>query len=336
MSDTTDAPPLSLAVIVPAHQARAEIGRCLAGLRAAGFSADEILVVDDGSRDGTGDVARAAGVRVLRNATALRPARARNAGVAATQSDILVFVDADVVVRPGARARITAFFRDNPGHAALIGSYDDDPAAPRWVSRYRNLLHHHVHQHARAEATTFWTGFGAVRRAAFQAAGGLDPAWENIEDVEFGLRVAAQGGRIRLDPSLQATHLKDWTLRGMFRTDWKGRAVPWTRLLRQRRTRTGDLNLSVAHQASAAAVAAFALAILVAPFAPVLLWLALVAIAVFVTANAPFLGLLARRGGVVFATVAIFFHAVHYTAALAGYFEVRSGAVIARLGARPP
>lgn len=313
----------ALAVVVPAHQAAGEIGACLAAILAAGFRPAEVLVVDDGSRDGTGELARRAGVRVIRHETPQRPARARNAGVAATQSEIVVFVDADVVIHPGARARIAAFFRDHPAHVALFGSYDDDPAAPRPVSRYRNLLHHYVHQHADPEAGTFWTGFGAVRRAAFEAAGGLDPAWENIEDVELGLRLRAAGGRIRLDRTLLARHLKDWTFRGMLRTDWKGRAVPWTRLLAGRRTRPGDLNLSRAHQASAALVALAVLGFAAAPAMPGLLWLPPAALAGFVAVNARFLRFLARRGGPGFALAAVPWHMAHYAAALLGYLQVR-------------
>ena len=324
----------SVAVVVPAHQAVGQLGLCLDGLLAAGFAKDEILVVDDGSRDGTGAVASAAGIRVLRNDTAQRPARARNAGVAATQSDIVVFVDADVVLHPGASDRIRAFFRDEPGYGALIGSYDSAPASPRWVSRYRNLLHHYVHQNSNTEASTFWTGIGAVQRAAYESAGGLDPAWENIEDVELGLRLVEQGHRIRLDPALQGTHLKDWTLQSMWRTDWKGRAVPWSRLLRERRTQTGDLNLSLGHQISGAAIAAFAGLILLTPLLPFLVWPALAAFAVFVASNARFLRFLAQVGGPGFAAAALFYHAAHYMAALTGYLEVAVKAVLPHRAAR--
>jgi glycosyltransferase involved in cell wall biosynthesis len=315
-------PDPAVMVIVPAHQAAGEIGRCLDGLKAAGFPPEEILVVDDGSRDGTGDLARAAGVRVIRNDSPLRPARARNAGVAATRSDIVVFVDADVVVHPGARQRITDFFRSNPDHVALFGSYDDDPSAPRPVSRYRNLLHHYVHQRSNAEAGTFWTGFGAVRRQAFDAVGGLDPAWENIEDVEFGLKLKERGWRIRLDRDLLSKHLKDWTLGSMFRTDWKGRAVPWTRLIRGGRTGLGDLNLSLASRLSAGLVAVFAVSVLLAPLAGVFGWVALAALGAFVVLNLRFLALLAARGGIGLALASVAFHALHQVAALLGFVQV--------------
>lgn len=312
----------TVGVVVPAHQAAGEIAACLNGILAAGFGPDEILVVDDGSRDGTGEIARSMGVRVVRNDTAVRPARARNRGVAETEADIVVFVDADVVIHPGARARIVDCFAADPTLVALFGSYDEKPPDHGPMSRYRNLLHHHVHQSSAGEAQTFWTGFGAVRRRDFVAAGEFDSSWENIEDVELGLRLTANGGRILLLPDLLGKHLKVWTLAGMFRTDLWGRAVPWTRLMVLGRTGVGRLNLSLAHRLSAAMVALFALMLVLSLVAPVFLWLALASLVAFVAANAGFLGLLYRSGGPTLMLSGIAFHVVHYVAALLGYLKV--------------
>lgn len=314
---------LSVTVVVPAHQAAGEISLCLKGILDAGFRREEILVVDDGSRDGTGDKARDLGIRVIRNDTPLRPALARNRGVSETSGDVVVFVDADVVIQPGARDFILDRFAREPGLVALFGSYDDEPARQTRVSRYRNLLHHHVHQRSGGDVTTFWTGFGAVRRDAFAAAGGFRREWENIEDVELGLRLTAGGGRIVLVPELQCKHLKEWTLQGMFRTDLLGRAIPWTRLIAAGRTGVGNLNLSLSHRIGAAMVPVFALAILLSFLAPAFLWVAGCAFLVFLCANARFLALLYRSGGVSLVLAAIPFHAVHYVAGLLGYVKVR-------------
>jgi cellulose synthase/poly-beta-1,6-N-acetylglucosamine synthase-like glycosyltransferase len=313
----------TLCVVVPAHQAAAELPACLEGLVAAGFGLDEILVVDDGSRDGTGDIARRMGMRVVRNEVALRPARARNRGVEETGADIIVFVDADVVIHPGARARFLETFGGDHALVALFGSYDDAPPNHSRVSRYRNLLHHYVHQRSAGKAQTFWTGIGAVRRRDFVAAGGFDSAWENIEDVELGLRLTARGGHILLLPDLLGKHLKKWTLAGMFRTDLWGRAVPWTRLMVLGRTGVGRLNLSLAHRVSAAMVALFTLMLVMSLAVPMFLWFAVVALSVFVAANAGFLSLLYRRGGATLMLSGIAFHAVHYAAALLGYLKVQ-------------
>ncbi|MGF1552573.1 MAG: glycosyltransferase family 2 protein [Paracoccaceae bacterium] len=311
-----------MTVIVPAHQAETEIGHCLDGLAAAGFARDEIIVVDDGSRDATGALAAERGVRVIRNETPMRPARARNRGAEAADGEILFFVDADVVAHPGARAKLEAHFAD-PRLDAVFGSYDDRPPAPALVSRYRNLLHHFVHQRSATTAKTFWTGFGAVRRERFLTLGGLDRDWENIEDVEFGMRLARDGGAIRLDKTLLATHLKGWTLRSMFLTDLHGRAKPWTRLLMRGDAEIGDLNTAPEHRASAAAVALGAASIVALPVVDAAAWGAVVAVALFLGANAAFIRFLADKRGVGFAVAAMPYHVTHYAAALLGYASVR-------------
>src|SRR5262249_5000753 len=132
--------------IVPATNAPPTLGACVEAIRAAAEPPDELIVVEDGGG----------------------PADARNRGASLARGDVLVFVDADVVVHPDAFARIRADFDRDPDLGALFGSYDDRPAAPGVVSAFRNLLHHHVHQQGAGRATTFWAGLGAVRREAFE------------------------------------------------------------------------------------------------------------------------------------------------------------------------
>jgi len=321
----------SVAAVVPAHQAAHQVGACLDGLLLAGFDAEEILVVDDGSADATGDVARRAGARVLRNEAPLGPAEARNAGVGLTKADIIVFCDADVVPHPDARDRLLGRFAADPLLSAVFGSYDDMPPAPRTVSQYRNLLHHFVHQHSRADASTFWTGFGAVRRADFVRLGGLDRAWQDIEDVEFGLRLKQSGGRVLLDRELLCTHLKDWSVGSMFRTDWKGRAVPWTRLLLFHGVPTDDLNLSWAHRVSAASVAVLPPSLAAAAVEPSALLLTAVGLGSFAVANRAFFRHLVECRSTAFALRAMPFHALHYIAAVLGYAQVVLGEAPRRL-----
>src|SRR5918994_2110939 len=134
--------------------------------------------------------------------------------------------------RPATLARIAERFAADPELTAVFGAYDDDPGDPGLTSRYRNLLHHHVHVGAAGEVETFWAGLGAIRREAFEAAGGFDAyrfPEPSVEDIELGMRLRRRGGRIVLDRQIRGRHLKAWTPLSMVRTDFARRGVPWTR-----------------------------------------------------------------------------------------------------------
>src|SRR6266849_6064933 len=235
MAGTSEAPRSArLAVIIPARNAAATLPQSLSALLAQVSYDDEVIVVDDFSTDDTGDVAARFNVKVVRLSRHLGISAARNRGVELTNAPVLFFYDADVVLAPGALARAKAAMM-RPEVGALIGSYDDDPAAPTTVSRFKNLAHHHFHQRSGTEVTSFWGGCGLVRRDLFVAAGGFDNEQRTIEDVELGYRLTAHGVRIFLDRDLQVKHLKKWTLRSLVKTDVFLRAIPWTLLWLERR-----------------------------------------------------------------------------------------------------
>ena len=274
-----DSPQLSISIIVPAYRAESYIHKTVKALRVAGASADDILVVDDASDDKTLAVAESAGARVLRLDQNLGPAAARNAGAAeATHADILLFVDADVVVHTDAVNRIRQAFQSDPSLTALFGAYDTRPEAPERLSRLRNLLHHWGHSTASGEATTFWTGLGAVRQSAFAAIGGFDATLDFMEDVDFGMRLWKAGGMLKLDHSIQGTHLKQWTLGSIIKTDLFGRAIPWSRLLLDAGNRDvpKSLNAGRTGQACVLAVAVSLLALVFMPVLPFALSIALI------------------------------------------------------------
>jgi hypothetical protein len=196
----------------------------------------------------------------------------------------------------------------------VFGSYDDAPADPGLVSRFRNLLHHHVHQSSPGPARSFWTGLGAIRRDAFEQAGGFNSVREliSVEDVELGMELAALGRLILLDPGLLGTHLKRWTLAEMVRTDLKRRGIPWVELLLRRRMLPTTLNLGWRHRASTvAALLAVGAAVMGRPRA------AIGSAAILVALNSRFYGLLLRRGGAPLATAGVGLHALHLLTAAA-------------------
>ncbi len=252
---------LTLSVVIPVWRDSASLAECLRAITASPPQPIEIIVVDDGSPEPEASliagVCHSACARLVRLPENRGPATARNGGARLASGDILVFLDADVTVHPDTLQRIQQRLSQDPGLAGVFGSYDDQPAAPGTVSRFRNLLHHYVHHQSAGPASTFWSGCGAIRRTTFQLAGGFDETYRSasIEDVEFGARLYAAGQAILLDPTIQVRHFKRWTLASMFRVDLEKRAIPWTELnLRQRGLPTG-LNFAWYKQASVALVA---------------------------------------------------------------------------------
>jgi GT2 family glycosyltransferase len=174
---------------------------------------------------------------------------------------VIVFIDSDCVVHPDTLERIQRAFEADPELGALFGSYDDRPDAPGIVSRYRNLLHHFTHHRGAREAGTFWAGCGACRREVFERSGGFDERYAKpmIEDIELGMRWRAAGVKIHLLPEIQVTHLKRWRLFDMIRVDVARRAVPWTRLMLERKAGENELNVTRSQRLCVALVYAAAL-----------------------------------------------------------------------------
>jgi len=312
---------MRISVITPVHDGGDAFRACMAGLAACKPPAHELIVVADGGRDESAALATAAGARVIALPAAVGPARARNVGAAAATGDVLLFVDADVVVPPGLVGRVAAFLQEHPGIAAVIGSYDDAPADPGFLSQYRNLLHHYVHQTGREEASTFWCGCGAIRRAIFLDAGGFNGGFSDpsVEDIEFGYRLRRAGHRIRLAKDVQVTHLKRWTPLSLLRTDVFARAAPWTRLIIRSHVLPNDLNVNTRSRASVALVLMLMAALAAAPWLP---WGAAVAILAglgLLALNTGFYWFLWRVRGPLFTLAALPWHWVYYMCAGAGF-----------------
>lgn len=235
---------LFVSVVIPARNAGNDIGPCLAALTGGTRVPDEIIVVDDGSTDETVAIARSWGVTVLSINVGRGAAYPRNTGVQASKGNLLLFIDSDVVVHRDTVAQFVNRFEADPGLAALMGSYDENPSCSEHLSQYRNLMHCYTHQHGDRRASTFWTGCGAVRRKVFEAVDGFDERYHAMEDIDLGRRMAHAGYRVELDPAIRCQHRKRWTFVNMVFTDIFNRGVPWTViLLRDGRGMPNELNL---------------------------------------------------------------------------------------------
>ena len=170
LTDCSSGPgPPAVSVIVPVHSGGAALLRCLDAVARLSPAPLEVIVVEDG--DSAAEATHyAPEVQVVRLPVRRGPAAARNRGASMARGDILLFVDADVLVPATAVATVQACLTD-PALPAVIGSYDRAPAAPNFVSQFKNLAHRFVHQQANDHAVTFWGACGAIQAPGVSRAG---------------------------------------------------------------------------------------------------------------------------------------------------------------------
>jgi GT2 family glycosyltransferase len=190
----------TISIIVPVHNGGDKFRHCLSSLRATDPGPDEIIVVADGDTDGSWRLAQDSGAQVLRINSRGGHALARNLGAHSAKGEIFFFVDADVTVPPDAVGQISAIFQQDSCLSAVFGSYDDQRFETDFLSQYRNLFHHYVHQTSKEVAATFWGACGVIRRDVLFKMGGFNAGYRDpaIEDIELGYRLKKAGYRIRL------------------------------------------------------------------------------------------------------------------------------------------
>lgn len=213
-------------VVVPAYNESANIAATVHSLAASDYPDVEVVVVDDGSTDGTGDIVQRLNlprVRLIRQANAGKPA-ALNNGIAHARGDLLVLVDGDTVLEPKAVGRLVQPFR-NPDVGAVSGNTK--------VANRRGLLGRWQHLEYvmgfNLDRRMFEIGecmptvpgaIGAFRRQTIQDVGGV-PAETLAEDTDLTMAVIRAGWRVVYEESAVAWTEAPATLRQLWRQRYR-------------------------------------------------------------------------------------------------------------------
>jgi len=205
-----------VSVVVPAFNRASFLPRCLAALFAQTYPRDrlEIVLVDDGSTDGTAQVARAlAGewgawggrMRIVEKPNG-GPASARNAGLRVATGEIVAFTDADCVAAADWLEQVVGTLVADGGAAGAGGPIAN--VLPRgWVARFLDTTAFYRHRVRRGAVDYLLTANVAFRREALAVVGGFsetEGAWGEDADLSFRLRQA--GYRLLLASAGCVTH----------------------------------------------------------------------------------------------------------------------------------
>jgi len=185
-------PPL-VSVIIPTHDRLPFLREAVASVLAQSYRPLELIVVDDGSRDGSLEwLSAQPGLRALRLAERRGPSAARNAGAAVAAGEYLALLDSDDLFRPEKLARQVPLLEADPGLALC---HSDE----LWLRDGRELRQGPQHEKRGGEifehclpmcrispsAALLW-------RSVFEALGGFDEELEVAEDYELWLRLTCQ------------------------------------------------------------------------------------------------------------------------------------------------
>ncbi len=233
---------MNVSVVIPILNAVHTLPFCLAALTELRPAPQEIILVDNGSTDGTVDLIQSfardhgsRGVRVLHE-TQRGPSAARNAGFRAVRGDVVAFTDSDCAPEPAWLSSLIQPFEDQ-AIGAVAGRVVAAPAAATielFNSLYTLQLPEHPAHHS------YWTPWKggyptanlAVRRLLLQKLHGFDEDMRTGEDHDLCARIYADGAELAYNPAARVSHYHRTTVTGTLRQAFGfGRAHP--KLLRR-------------------------------------------------------------------------------------------------------
>ena len=208
----------SVSVVVPVRNGERSIDECVRSLLALSWPADrlEVLVVDNGSSDGTADVLQAHADRiVLLHERKRGPGAARNAGLRRARGQIVAFTDADCRVEPDWLTQLVPAL-DDPQVGIAGGVIRARPQAGA-VELFGEAIHDHQKSIELYEPPYAITMSWASPRHVLESVGGFDERFLRCEDVDLSYRIVLAGYRLAFAPGAVVYHRNESSLPGLFR-----------------------------------------------------------------------------------------------------------------------
>jgi glycosyltransferase involved in cell wall biosynthesis len=206
----------SISVVIPVRDGAATLERCLSAAFASRYPRFEVVVVDDGSRDGTAEVAARFPCKLVRLGRHGGVSRARNAGAAASSGELLVFIDADCLLCEDALAVANAGCAEGKARV-LGGTYTAIPHDPDFFSGFQSVFIRHFETRS-AEPDYVAAHLMVIDAELFRRSGGFVEGpfigvAAGVEDVELSHRLRRAGCELVMNPDLQVQHVFGFSLR---------------------------------------------------------------------------------------------------------------------------
>lgn len=214
-----------LSVIIPAYQAEKYIAQAVASVREQNWPGEmEIIVIDDGSKDRTAEVAETLGVQVLRKSQG-GAASARNMGLRAAAGDLILLLDADDMLTSGSLKAMYDALAD--GETKVVFSMAEDFISPELTEAQKAEL-----KPRPAAYSGVLPGCSLIRREVFETIGLFDDTMKSGETVAWQMKLRDAGIKTVQIPAV--TLLRRLHLTNTGRLHQKQEMANYAALLRKR------------------------------------------------------------------------------------------------------
>jgi glycosyltransferase involved in cell wall biosynthesis len=211
-----------VSVVIPVRNGAATLDSCLYSVRRSTYRNIEIIVVNDHSTDETAGVVKKHGIRLIDATEGSGGNYARNLGAQNARGEMLIFMDADIVIRRETILTIVERLQEG-GIDAVVGLYTARHRHETFVSQYKNLWVRYSYLKSPPSIDWLFGAISGIRKDSFDRLGGFDVSLANkqgTEDIELGKRFSRAKMNVVLDIDIEVEHLKNYTFRSFVRNEF--------------------------------------------------------------------------------------------------------------------
>lgn len=209
---------LLLSVVIPVYNGVHTLEQCLQSVQKNSFKNFELIIVDDGSSDGSRQIAAKYTNNIFLHEKNQGLVCARMTGIATARGEIVVNIDADVVIFQDTLGRIADFFEKNSDISAVTGRLSKKHPHSSFFSQYKNLYMNYIFGKLPNHVNFLYGSIHALKKDAVE----IYQSDQNIgEDSERGQRLISMGKKIAFLKDLEVVHLKKYSFMSWVKNDFR-------------------------------------------------------------------------------------------------------------------
>jgi glycosyltransferase involved in cell wall biosynthesis len=202
-----------ISVIIPNHNGSATLAKCLEAAFKSDYENFEIIVVDDGSEDGSMEIIKKFPCRLIRLEQHTGASKARNLGALNSRGDILFFTDADCLLEKNTLFQSSRTILEAGKDVIVGGTYTPSSYDASFFSGFQSIFINFSETKKLQNPDYIATHAMAMDAASFSQHGGFSENFLPIlEDVEFSHRMRRSGKRLVMNSAILVQHIFNYTL----------------------------------------------------------------------------------------------------------------------------